>query len=141
MDYSKFTTTFLIFVAFISCCPKDDDFHHYKITFYNNSDNDIYVNAEWCYPDTVYRLSHKSLLSNPEDSRVAAHGINYSAFFCPWGTIEREFEENGEIMTVFVFDADIVENSTISGRIPVLQRINVTLDDLRKTNWTMVYPQ
>lgn len=76
MDYSKFTTTFLILVAFISCCPKDDDFHHYKITFYNNSDNDIYVNAEWCYPDTVYRLSHKSLLSNPEDSRVAAHGIN-----------------------------------------------------------------
>lgn len=131
----------LLSIFCVSCVPVEDEFHHYGIVFYNNSNRDIYVDNSWGYPYTTYFHPSASLKANSESCRVDAHGINKSVFFSPWGTIERNFVEYGDTMVVFVFDAEIVDKTNDSEKPPILQRIKVTLDDLRKTNWTMVYPQ
>ena len=45
-----------------------------------------------------------------------------------------------DTLMIFVYDANMLETTKKYNYDAVLQRIDVTLDDLRKSNWLITYP-
>ncbi len=138
----------LITILFICCCTlsscryTEDDMHHYTVTFYNNSDQWVYLSATINYPDTTY-VPNYNVLSSPNIFKVAPRSYNKTAL-----EIRDTYEQRLRIHTngdraplmLFVFDANILEATKKYNYDAVLQRIDVTLDDLRKSNWLITYP-
>ena len=116
--------------------------HHYTITFYNNSDQSVYV--DWSNEYNARRTTPMNgVLFSPDVYKVAPHSYNTSAL-----EIRDTYEQRLRIHTngdraplmLFVFDANILEATKKYNYDAVLQRIDVTLDDLRKSNWLITYP-
>ena len=125
-----------------SSCKHENDFHHYTITFYNNSAKEVYISSSREYPDTVNVANYK-VLGLPNIYKVAPHGINKTALESrdSYETILR-IHENGKMDTlmIYVFDANLLESNKRYDYDAVLQRIDVNIEDLRKSNWVLSYP-
>ena len=127
----------------LSCKYKEDEFHHYTITFYNNSDQSVYV--EWSNRYEAKRSTPlNGVLYSPDVYKVAPHSYNRSALEIR-GYWENELVSGPkygfmDTLMIFVYDANILEATKIYNYDAVLQRIDVSLDDLRKSNWLITYP-
>ena len=127
----------------LSCRYTEDEFHHYTITFYNNSDQWVYVDWSNRYQA---RLSTpmNGVLYSPDVYKVAPHSYNTSALEIR-GYWENKLVSDPkygymDTLMIFVYDANLLETTRKSNYEPVLQRLDVTLDDLRKSNWLITYP-
>ena len=127
----------------LSCKYTEDEFHHYTITFYNNSDQWVYVDWSNRYQA---RLSTpmNGVLYSPDVYKVAPHSYNTSALEIR-GYWENKLVSDPkygfmDTLMIFVYDANLLETTRKSNYEPVLQRIDVTLEDLRKSNWVISYP-
>ena len=128
--------------SMFSSCKHDDALSHYTITFYNNSDKEVYISPSLDYPDTV-NVPNYHVLGLPDIYKVAPHGYNKTAL-----EVRDSYEktlrihENGKMDTlmVFVFDANILEANRRYDYKALLQRIDVNIEDLRKLNWVLSYP-
>ena len=128
--------------SMFSSCKHDDALSHYTITFYNNSDKEVYISPSLDYPDTV-NVPNYHVLGLPDIYKVAPHGYNKTAL-----EVRDSYEktlrihENGKMDTlmVFVFDANILEANKRYDYNALLQRIDVNIEDLRKLNWVLSYP-
>ena len=127
----------------LSCRYTEDEFHHYTITFYNKSDQWVYVDWSNRYQA---RLSTpmNGVLYSPDVYKVAPHSYNRSALAIR-GYWENELVSGPkyglmDTLMIFVYDANILEATKMYNYDAVLQRIDVSLDDLRKLNWLIIYP-
>ena len=127
----------------LSCRYTEDEFHHYTITFYNNSDQSVYV--DWSNEYSA-RLSTpmNGVLYSPDVYKVAPHSYNKRALEIR-GYWENKLVSDPkygfmDTLMIFVYDANLLETTRKSNYEPVLQRIDVMLDDLRKSNWIITYP-
>jgi hypothetical protein len=111
-------------------CHKDDV--HYNLTIKNQSSKAISVSLGDYFPDTTLR--------------------------CPWGYFEigvdqenKIFSKNGwesefkdyNYLQIFVMDSVINKEfpcDTIKKHNKILKRYQLTLDDIKKKNWTITYP-
>ena len=121
------TTIVLMCCCIFSSCKHDGNFCHYTITFYNNSDKEVYISPSLDYPDTVNVPNYHKTALEVRD--------------CYEKTLR--IHENGKMDTLmlFVFDANILETNKIYDYNAVLQRIDVNIEDLRKLNWILSYPR
>lgn len=139
-------------LALGGCKFGDPDIHNNYIVFRNNTDRDIYIAESWIYPDTVH-LKHIFVLDHPDVYKIAAHHTNEKAlnhdiscnYFYGHGATSMPYYENmfarlNDTMMVYVFDAEILENTRRYDNDAVLQRIYLSLDDLKRMHWVISYP-
>lgn len=135
----------------ISCIPmEEDDNTHFTISFYNNSDRDLYVidlGPSYYYytnnPDTtVYINIKKKSLSDMY--KVKSFGLNKEALdLSPYGVgaYESLFEDNSFIpnytASVYIADADSVDENDEN---LLLARYDLKLEDLQRCHWVLSYP-
>ncbi len=136
--------TVLLFLAVILCsnscenAPFVDKF--YDIIVINNSSKDVYVHkadldAGHQYPDTLLPSSNATFLKIPANKR------GYFDSKTPW-------EENiknlpSDTLSVFFIDGNTLENEewdTIRDEYLILERYDLSLEDLKKNNFTITYP-
>jgi hypothetical protein len=124
-------------VLLSSTCEKDKDKHD-LIEFKNNSNYNLFVCADWWYPDTAINFSNPAL--SGDFYKVAANTSDDPLRLRD--TYEGRFEQHEKIM-VFVFDAQVLETTpwdTVKANYLVLKRYDLSLDDLNRMNWTITYP-
>ena len=144
---NKIIIVILLFFGFpnmmITCIPRESEECHTSIRVSNNSDKRIRVvtmnSAHMTNPFDITRLS---FVMNP------AHVVNIgeqnnraatSVRFC----IESDFRNDRSTLFLFVFDANVIENTSwdiVARDYLVLRRYDLTLEDLRRLNWQVTYP-
>ena len=140
----------LITIVIMCCCTllscrytEEDDLHHYTVTFYNNSDQWVYIYGSNQY--YVRNSSHKhNVLHSPDIYKVAPHSYNKRALeirgYWEDYLVSIPKYELMDTLMIFVYDANMLETTKKYNYEAVLQRIDVTLEDLRKSNWVISYP-
>ena len=131
-----YTIAFLciIFSPSFTCIHDDDDEHHYRIRFVNKSEQAVYINR---YPN------RKECINYPEIYKVLPGKTNTEALTnrMPW---EYVFDTNQipplATITVFVFDAELLETNPTFVEEALLVSYDLSLYDLQRLNWTLSYP-
>ena len=140
----------LITIVIMCCCTllscrdlEEDDLHHYTVTFYNNSDQWVYI-----YGSNQYYVRNSTpkhnVLHSPDIYKVAPHSYNKRALeirgYWEDYLVSIPKYELMDTLMIFVYDANMLETTKKYNYEAVLQRIDVTLEDLRKSNWVISYP-
>jgi hypothetical protein len=134
----------LSFVAMASTCKNEDENHHRTIEVINNSEKAIYANFDFAYPDTLAPGVPSS--SEPSIYKVEPHERNTSALWQRdfWELIFRDFRYEKQIpsdtLMVFIFDVELLDSHTTHINNTVIQRYDLSLQDLQRINWTLTYP-
>ena len=119
----------------------DDEKDRYKLRINNLSDKPVYVAWTTCYPDTsLYTVVDPT--PNVHIKRVEAITLHRSIYrnaskglFYLEGKIEK--------LSVFIFDAETLETTpwdTVQSKSLVLQRYDLTLEELERLKWIIPYP-
>ncbi len=123
-----------------SCSQKVNVDCHKVINVCNRSDVDIYVYGSREYPDTNIYYGMSALVNNAYTYKTKSNTINESAFLqkdC-W---EYDFNSDKIIKsdTLIIF---IIESSELEVNLNynILQRYDLSLEDLQNSNWTLYYP-
>lgn len=142
---------FLIAVLLLNGCVRLEKIGHHHIFITNNSDSDIYVDAEICYPEYPdVEFIQYGIVLDKSGYRLAAHS---SGDCLPMrGPYESIFDKY-DTLVVFYIDAAILDslwqNDLIghdSNRyqylndLMVLKREYLTYSDLNNKNWSLTYP-
>lgn len=149
MKYYQFILPLLAFFVFVGCRPTEDETHHYRIPFFNNSEKDLYVCSGFFYPDTT--ASAYKVLYQPNIYKTKVNTINEEALnrLFTKTTYEAAFTDDGQgsmirndTLMVFVFDAERLENREPKVHVSnyLLVRYDLSLLDLQRLNWLLVYP-
>ena len=140
----------LITIVIMCCCTllscrylEEDDLHHYTVTFYNNSDQWVYI-----YGSNQYYVRNSTpkhnVFHSPDIYKVAPHSYNKRALeirgYWEDYLVSIPKYELMDTLMIFVYDANMLETTKKYNYEAVLQRIDVTLEDLRKSNWVISYP-
>ncbi len=131
---------FLVLSPSFRCMPDDDDDHHYRIRFVNESEQTLYVDCSIYYPDTI------PILTNERDE-ILPGKINNSTLstFTSWESVfgadldDRNLNPIDTLM-VFVFDAERLDADRHRVMDALLVRYDLSLQDLQRLNWTLSYP-
>ena len=133
----------VIILLLCTACPKDDTENcHYSITVINDSNFNIYYDI---YPDTTGTYqSPNGLISNATYHKVNSHdNKKYRSRSC----LEYMFTKGTSFydgsfglldsLRIYIFDAIELEQEL---KFKTLKRYDLTLEDLRKLDWTVTYP-
>lgn len=138
-----FLLALLPFFFLSMTCKKETDICHYSLWLNNTTDKAVYVVASYDYPDTSINFQNP-LIGNANyvgpHKRVAfISGTNRC--------IESEIEmfSPAHILSIFVFDAEQLQDSNVSWsqirqNYQVLKRFDYTIDELRNTNFSVDFP-
>lgn len=120
-----------------SCC--DGPKGHYSLKIINNSDMPIYFLDGRNYPDTTL-LDYNPALS-PITFKINNNSFKNRNYRDP---IELNFKHSSSDKIIyFLFNAKTVETvpwDTVMKKYLILRRYELTLQDLKKMNWTLTYP-
>ena len=119
----------------------DDEKDRYKLRVNNLTDKSIYVEWTTSYPDTSL-ITVTNPTYNPSITKVEANTLQRSIYrnaskglFYLEGKIEK--------LSVFIFDAETLETTpwdTVQSKSLVLQRYDLTLEELERLKWIIPYP-
>ena len=134
----------LSFVSMAFTCTHEDENHHSTIRFINQSDIPIYVEGSGEYPDTLNLLGMGGGgLSQPQWHKIYPNSQNETALQrrSAWESIFRNKEQiRSDTLMVYVFDAELLESRTTKLVNTIIQRYDLSLQDLKHVNWTLTYP-
>lgn len=125
-----------------STCNKEDENCHRNIFVDNKSAKDIYILPSWEYPDTT--IYHQNV-SPKAAGQLKIMASTNDATYLPRRCWEHDFSESRigkDTLIIYLFDAQIVENvpwDSIRVRNQYLKRFDLSLSDLQKLNWQLVY--
>jgi hypothetical protein len=136
---NKMTIILCVFAYALSnsSCGKDEDKHD-LIVFTNNSSELVYVRGNWEYSDTTINFSNPALAGDYYKVSANSSGDPLKL----QDTYEGRFNQY-EKVTVFIFDSRVLESTpweTVKANYLVLRRYDLSLDDLKRMNWTITYP-
>jgi len=142
-----FFTQFLLVILLNGCEGNENENCHYSIVFSNNSDKIINVDQRAAsYPDSLDRFT----CCNPLDdklSKIDAYEQNNRDALHTYrpsdGCWEVSFRYNKKPMMIYVFDNQALKSIGYSRSkydSIVLQRYDITLEDLKKLDWKITYP-
>jgi hypothetical protein len=135
----------LSFVAIICTgCPGKCEYCHQYITFVNKSDKKIGYQLSF---DRILYISQDTIFhcNNTSDSFIYKNSI----FALPCPAKEDNWEEelsNSYYIQCLIMDGEIFSKyytspcDSISKYVPILHCYRLTLEDLERMNWTVVYP-
>jgi hypothetical protein len=135
----------LIIILFLplffgSQCHKDEC--HENILFINNSNIPLYILGDSNYPDTLSFSSCGGFIKDLKVNAQSSSNYPLERRSCYESLFGYEIKSN--ILMVYVFNADTVDNNSwsyIIDNYKVLYRYELTLEDLQRMNWTVTYPQ
>lgn len=113
----------------------------YAIKIQNNTDKVIFVSVGcdkyglFSYPDTILNTTKPSLLS------VSPNDYNYLRSSIKWEEIVKEQPEGK--LSLYFFNSDTINSydwAHIKDGNRVMKRIDLSLEDLERMNWTITYP-
>ena len=118
-------------------CENDDENCHDRIYFLNKTSSTLYIKKEdsailssYC----PYNNSHKALPN--ENNNTAFFNVFSGRSDCYENTLK-------DTLYVFIFEEDVLANHSWADVVDknlVLQRYNLSLQDLQKLNWQISYP-
>jgi len=144
-----FSTQFLLIILLNGCERKykESENCHHSIVFSNNSDKIVYAEYDnKGYPDSTYLfngaspLNYRWLIINAyeQNNKRALQRYPYDGY-----CYESVFSTYKKPVMIFVYDSQALETTSFIrpyyDRI-VLQRYDITLEDLRKLDWKITYP-
>jgi hypothetical protein len=119
---------------------EEDATHHYTIRFINKSDKPIYIYDSGKYPDTIAN-GIGGVISQPQFFKAEPDTENSSALWRR-STWEYIFSEGilvpSDTLMIYTLDAELAEQHHITESI--IQRYDLSLPDLQKLNWHVLYP-
>lgn len=128
------------FLLNTSCTSPYNPDEHYRIMFVNNSEIDVFVRADWLYPDTLIAFG------NPAKAKsqflIKANSNNGHPLSSGYPSYENNFSSINDTCMVFVMDAELVKNTpwdTVKAKYLVLKRYDLSFHDLDSMNWTITY--
>jgi hypothetical protein len=140
MKQFKITILMIATSMLLCACPNKEDGHRY-ITFVNKSERDISCQDFWSGhitdADTLFQC-RIGAVGIPTDSLCNFPSLNHSG----WETDFRAIP----YMQFLVMDRDVYWQyhsepcDSIRKYVPVLHCYRLTLEDLQRMNWTVVYP-
>lgn len=135
---------FCVFMA-NSCVMKEDENHHRTIEVINNSEKAIYTYLGLFYPDTLFEAGRIPSSSEPSIYKVLPHERNRSALNMArvyWETIFKDGSQiPSDTLMIYIYDAELWESKTFNHIYKtVIQRYDVSLQDLQGLNWKISYP-
>jgi hypothetical protein len=124
-------------------CKKESDTCHYSLWLNNTTDKPVYVVASYDYPDTSINFQNPMLGGS---NYVGPH--HRSTFITGTSScIEYEIEmyAPSHKLSIFIFDAEQLQNGTISWsqirqNYQVLKRFDYSIEELRNTNFSIDFP-
>jgi hypothetical protein len=128
------------FVISTSCSCCDGPKGHYSINIINNSENAIFFYGGNAYPDTTI------LDQNPSSGGDLSYKINgkTAKIMGYRDPIELRFKHSQtDTIVFFLFDANTLETmpwDIVMKKYLILQRFDVSLQDMQRLNWTITYP-
>ena len=132
----------LSFVFIASTCNKEDENHHSTIEVINNSEKAIYAYFGVEYPDTLDRIGIPSS-SEPSIYKVEPHKRNRTALWQNtfWEVIFRDGRLiPSDTLMIYIFDAKLLDSNTTHVDNTIIQRYDLSLQDLQRINWILTYP-
>lgn len=122
-------------------CVKEDENHHGTIKIFNGSSKAVYADFGVGYPDTS-SFSPGGLASQPQLYKIKPNEVNESACSLYGTFYENVFRDKRRIpsdtIMIFIMDAELLEAKDIDSSI--IQRYDLSLEDLQKVNWRLSYP-
>jgi hypothetical protein len=142
MKQFKFTILLIAASILLCACPKDENGHR-DIAFVNNSEREIacqeiFGDGESTNSDTLFHCRM---------SAIGIHANSSYIFECDEYASGWEVEfKNIPYLQLLVMDAETYDKyiaepcDTIRKYVPVLHIYRLTLSDLQRMNWTVIYP-
>ena len=146
MKYSIliFLVSLMLTLLASQCNYKDTEDCHKSITIANNSDYELYMTISSTYPDSLCSICFGSNdpSSNPP---TPPHTMSKYYVLRPGNCLERRIGLTNEqgIWMFFLFDNQVIQTvpwDTIVKYRMYLRKYDMTVDDLRNSNWTITYP-
>ena len=140
-------TITLFFITTSNICRKDTKDCHYHIKVNNLTNKVLYSAAADNYPDTfsIDKTMVSPILGGGESHRIDPMGITEGSL-----SISRCYEDdfsNGllpnKVLMIYIFDENVLRTiswDTLKAKNLYLKRYDLSLEDLRKNNWTITYP-
>jgi hypothetical protein len=128
-----------VLLCIYSCSTIAD--RKYSIKIQNNSSVGIMAVAglKWCgmneYPETKLPSNKPSLIS------VSAHDYNYIDSSIKWEEIINSIDS--DTLSIYIFNEDTIKAydwSFIKAERKILKRYDLSTQDLKRVNWTIMYP-
>ena len=146
MKKMKILLLFTTMLFLGSTCNREKEDCHKTIHFNNNSEKAIYVSSDDHYPDTLYFGHYSGLAANAIMSKILAK-MSSDRPLQNRDCLETIFKYGVQIpsdtLMIYIFDAEVLESvdwSVVVHNYMVLKRYDLSLDDLKKMNWTITYP-
>jgi hypothetical protein len=127
--------------SILYACPKKTGHQH--ITFINKSDREVVCQPHYLTGDIT---SEDILFQCRKGANGILSGSSYyysSGRYSDW---ETDFNNGILFVQFLIMDAEIYDSyitapcDTIRKYVPILHRYQLTLEDLQRMNWTVVYP-
>jgi hypothetical protein len=128
---------------FYQACGDKEDNCHKTITFVNKTADALYVVANSDYPDTMAFRNQPNPLLDSNFTKVLSNENNTQALWRR-DCIELAFKDliPSDTLMIYVFDSEVLENTpweTVKTNYLILKRYDLSLQDLKNTNWTITY--
>jgi uncharacterized protein Smg (DUF494 family) len=137
-----YTTIITITFSVSGCVVKESTTCHKHILVMNNYNKDIYIGNTAIDSDTILPYVG-GILSQKDIYKTQSAASNDEALRIR-GCYESEFQYiRKDTIVIFLFDAYTLENNawdTIVKRYMVLQRYDLSLQDLQKLEWMLPFP-
>lgn len=134
-----FFTIPICMLLLATTCNKEDENCHKHINIVNNSDGDIYYSLSFRYPDTI------TLYPNPtSDSYTYRIEKNSEKKDFSRSCYEGEIKINPEEKIMYyIYSANTLETvpwDTVVKYYMILERYDLSVENLKSMNWTVTYP-
>ena len=139
----------LSFTFMSNTCKNENVNCHNTITFHNRWGKTVYISISDIYPDTVhFTYSYPSPVKNPQFHKVISNSINRTGLRILSGDCYEELFHSkisfpNDTLIVNIFDEEVLESNAwedIGNNYMVLQRYDLSLQDLQQLNWQISYP-
>jgi hypothetical protein len=129
----------IIAIAFLSIRCEDKD--HSTISVLNDSEKTIYVIDKGSFPDTlidfpdVRKYGGNKIIPHTLKKALSSHK-SYEDWFS-------DSVNDNDTLKLFIFDAQLLETTpwdTVIAKYQILKRVDLSLNDLNRMNWTVTYP-
>lgn len=118
----------------ISCGKRKDEVRYLHVQ--NHSENEITLKFSSDFPDTAFALRNLRLIGSIEAGDDGSYVSKLG-----WDNLAKA--NSTSTLSFFVFDSGIFSqypDSTIEQNYMVLERRDLSLDELEVLNWTITYP-
>ncbi|MDH6307238.1 hypothetical protein M2448_000156 [Dysgonomonas sp. PF1-14] len=134
-----FILLILPFLLAANCNGEDSEDCHLRVTIVNNWDKDISIYRSFLYPDSLGIIGDAIIDRDIEANSTKK--VRFEYIDCLETTIN--YQNKDGIMMVYFYDKEVIDSyprDTIIKYRMYLKKMDLTVDDLQNSDWTLTYP-